>query len=207
MCGGLHGLIRVCCNHFKYPATPFKLPSKWRQELVGIGPWVELFVNFITPRWVGAYTQHTHTYTCTYAHRKTTTKNVENCLSKMWPGRGSVGQHWVWGWMLDAHTDTHKYTQAHYINLHAFIAAQRERNKQTNNSHTHTHTHSLFKDLHTHTHVYISVDACFMQPLRHFVCTLVKHLYLPRRGRWRRWTPPAIWGNDLIATQLPRLQP
>lgn len=139
--------------------------------------WNYLLISLHQDGW--GLTPSTHTHTCTYAHRKTTTKNVENCLSKMWPGRGSGCSSWG---------HTHKYTQAHYINLHAFIAAQRERNKQTNKqlAHRHTHTHSLFKDLHTHTHVYISVDAGFMQPLRHFVCTLVKHLYLPRRGRWSR---------------------
>lgn len=95
-----------------------------------------------------AHTPSTHTH----AHRKTTTKNVENCLSKMWPGRGSGA---AVGFGVNVrHTHTHKHTQAHYINLHAFIAAQRERNKQTNKQLVHRHTYSLIKDLHTHTHTY-----------------------------------------------------
>lgn len=116
---------------------------------------MELFVNFITPSWVGANTQHTQTHTLAHMH---TEKQPQRTLKIAYQKCGRVGGR---GAALGlgvnvrrTHRHTHKYTQAHYINLHAFIAAQRERNKQTNNLHTHTQLIQRFA--HTHTRVHIS---------------------------------------------------
>jgi len=105
-----------------------------------------------------------------YSHTIITTKNVRNCLSKMWSGwtqeRGRVGVGY-WGLIVK-----HTHTNTHNINLHAVIAAQK-RDRQTNKqTEIHIKTHSYIY-IHTYTHTQT------MQPLRrHFVCTLAKHLHL-----------------------------